>query len=70
IAISIWWKIGAFIGVVEKVNDKFSAKVEARTKEDKSDQFTANDLFWVITLTPLGASLVAWLFLLILMFID
>ncbi|MFX7396208.1 hypothetical protein ABTI98_15205 [Acinetobacter baumannii] len=70
IAISIWWKIGAFIGVVEKVNDIFSAKVEAGTKEDKSDQFTANDLFWVITLTPLGASLVAWLFLLILMFID
>ncbi|EXC10182.1 hypothetical protein [Acinetobacter baumannii] len=56
--------------MVEKVNDKFSAKVEAGTKEDKSDQFTANDLFWVITLTPLGASLVAWLFLLILMFID
>ncbi|TDH74479.1 hypothetical protein DWA27_20420, partial [Acinetobacter baumannii] len=68
--IFIWWKIGAFIGVVEKVNDKFSVKVEADTKEDKSAQFTANDLFWVITLTPLGASLVAWIFLLILMFID
>ncbi|WP_407044756.1 hypothetical protein [Acinetobacter baumannii] len=74
IAVLIWWEIGAFIGVVERVNDKFSAKVEDEPKEskrqDKTDQFTANDLFWAISLAPLGVSLIAWIFILVWMFID